>query len=195
MSSKFSFQVFCKTALGLILALALASCAVAPDGGDAAGAQAAGTMSTAERNAQLSQAFDAYERRNFASAHEGFEALTESGNADTERLAWLGIALVRVSTDPDWRDPEAARVALQSAESTEGAPGIAAGMLINALSSLILIEADMSAVTRQQLNTAYEAREAEAEINALREERDALLAEQERLNEALEKLKELTIGN
>ena len=79
-------------------------------------------------------------------------------------------------------------MSLQAAESVDGAPSIETSMLINALSSLIGVEADISALNRQVSNSSVE-------IGRLKEERDNLIAEQQRLNDALDKLKSLTIGN
>ncbi|NNL95685.1 MAG: hypothetical protein HKO64_08700, partial [Xanthomonadales bacterium] len=56
------------------------------------------------------------------------------------------------------------------------------------LSSLIGVEADITALNRQVSNSSVE-------LGRLKQERDDLLAEQQRLNDALDKLKSLTIGN
>ena len=59
---------------------------------------------------------------------------------------------------------------------------------MNALSALIGSEANISELNSKVANSA-------AETRKVRHELDEAIAEQDALNEALEKLKELTIGN
>ncbi len=175
--------------LCLLAAIILQSCAMAPTGGEAP-AQAPAAASATTDGPGIQAAYDLYSRRDFAGAADAYDALlTEAGSAEQTRLAQLGKALLFLSTDPQWRDMEKAAASLQAAEAVEGDPANPeTAMLMNALSSLIGVEANIS-----ELNTKVS--NATVEIARLKAQREALEAEQAALNEALEKLKELTIGS
>jgi chromosome segregation ATPase len=104
-------------------------------------------------------------------------------------MANLGKALVHLSTDTEWRDLSQAGAALQAAEALAGDSSDAGtGMLMNALSSLIDVENNISELNTKLSNST-------SEIAGLKGDLETAAAEQTALNEALEKLKAITIGN
>ena len=177
-----------KPYLALLMAgaLASASCAVgptesaAPDAGNEPSPRRAGSGT-------VESAFAQFERRNYSGAAAAYEDAADD-DAHSERLAYLGQALIHLSTDPQWRDLDAAARKLQAAESVDGPTEVEIRMLMNALSSLIGVEANISELNTKVVNSA-------SEIARLKDERKALIADQAALNEAIEKLKALTIGN
>lgn len=169
------------------LLASLISCAVTPTGDGGAAATPAPAKNTSNEG-DIRDAFDAYEKRQFADAYNAYERATASENVHAAQLAHLGKALIHLSTDAQWRDVNKAALSLQAAESVDAESNIETHMLINALSSLIGVEADISSLNRRVANSSVE-------LGKLKEEREALLAEQDRLNAALERLKNLTIGN
>ena len=113
----------------------------------------------------------------------------QCGNSQNQRLAHLGKALINLSTDPAWRDLNAAGASLQAAEGISAdSASVEYGMLMNALSSLIGVEKNISELSSKVGN-------ASSENSKLKQELEAAIAEQDVLNEALEKPKALTIGN
>ena len=177
-----------KLRLALLLAGALtgASCAVSPteptatDSGHEPSSRRAGSGT-------VESAFAQFERRNYAGAAAAYDDAAND-DAHAKRLAHLGQALIHLSTDPQWRDLDAAAHKLQAAENLGGATEVEISMLMNALSSLIGVEANISELNTKVANSA-------SEIARLKDERQALVANQAVLNEAIEKLKALTIGN
>jgi hypothetical protein len=180
-----------KTPLTLLAVLAVSSglsCAVSPGPGAGPSTEPAATA-TLSVNDAVNAAYTQYTKRDFTSAATGYDALIGSADDNTRQLAYLGKALIHLSTDPQWRDLDEAGRLLQSAETLGSANGsVEASMLMNALSSLAGVEANISELNSKVSNSA-------SEIARLKQERDSLQAEQTALNEALEKLKALTIGN
>ncbi|MBT8062488.1 MAG: hypothetical protein KJO85_07370, partial [Gammaproteobacteria bacterium] len=138
-----------------VCAAALVSCAVAPSG-DGSGAPTQATPSSSANEGDIRVGFDAYQKRDFTDAYNAYERATGSADSRTARLAHLGKALVYLSTDGQWRDVNKAALSLQAAESVEGNPSIESSMLINSLSSLIGVEADITALNRQVSNSSVE---------------------------------------
>ena len=172
------------------------SCAVAPDTDSAADTRPlpAVTSGTSAVNAPYAM----YEKRDFAGAAASYEAVagdSTSGN-EARRLAYLGNALVHLSTDPQLRDLDKAGQFLQSAEAVETEnENVETSMLMNALSSLIGVESNISELNSKTSNSSAEIARLKEERDTLQAELTASSAEQAALNEALEKLKALTIGN
>lgn len=181
-----------RIAMALLVTLVLGSglsCAVTPTADTAE--PAAKPVTTRPVNAGLRSAYTNYEKRDYAAAAAEYDQLTASVDAkdSIQRLAHLGKALVYLSTDPHWRNLEAAGHSLQSAEVLEsGNKNLETSMLMNALSALIVVESNISELDTKVANSA-------AEIARLKHQTETLKAEQVALNEALEKLKALTIGN
>ena len=182
-----------KTAANLTAALVMSSalsCAVAPTSDSEPVAQAKPTQ-TNTASSGVQAAYANYQKRDFAAAASGFEALAndERSNSESKRLALLGQALVHLSTDADYRNIDQAGSALQLAETMESnSASVETNMLMNALSALIGVEANISELNTKLANSS-------SEIAGMKQEREELVAEQDALNEALEKLKALTIGN
>jgi len=182
-----------KTPIILLCVLLLSSglsCAVAPTAGAPSGDQDA-QMSSRQASEAVQQAFAQYSRREFAAAASSFDSVVASAGAKPVdlQLAHLGKSLVYLSTDPNWRDLDAAALALQSAEGvTSNDNSVQLGMLVDAVSSLIGAEKNNSELMSKVNNAAYE-------LGKLKEALEMQDAEVETLNDALEKLKNLTIGN
>lgn len=182
-----------KTPVSLLAVLVLSSglsCAVTPTT-QTQDADQQGQMSRRAASAAIQEAFDQFSRRDFATAMSGFDNVADSANAnpDDQRLAHLGKSLVYLSTDREWRDLDAAAMALQSAEDIPGGSNpVQHGMLVNAVSSLIGAEKNNAELKGKVNNAAYE-------LGKLKEALENQDAEVATLNEALEKLKDLTIGN
>ena len=177
-----------KTPAILLTVLALSSglsCAVAPDSKTKPVATPTQRASTSSQT--MESAWSAYDRRDFATAAAGYDEL--ANDEDDRQLALLGKALVHLSTDAQWRNlDEAARLLQASEQMDNNGASVQTSMLINALSSLIGAEANNSELNTKVSNSSRE-------IAQLKAEQEALVAEQSTLNEALEKLKALTIGN
>ena len=182
-----------KASVTLLAVLALSSglsCAVVPEAASEP-VVVPEPMVVDKTSAAIKDAYASYERRDFAAAAAGYSAVIASGDGDTEDqlLANLGKALVYLSTDSEWRDVAEAGNALQAAEAIQSdSQGVESGMLMNALSALIGSEANISELNSKVANSAAETRKVQNEL-------DAAIVEQDALNEALEKLKALTIGN
>jgi hypothetical protein len=175
--------------LGVLILSSGLSCAVVPEATPQSVAPVK-TM-TNNANANLIQAYGSFEQRDFAAANNTFKSVVEdAGASNSERqLALLGQAMVHLSTDTEWRDISLATGALQSAEAIDaGSEQVASGLLVAALSSLMGVENNNSELNRKVANGA-------SEIAKLKDQNDVLQGEQDMLNEALEKLKSLTIGN
>jgi len=110
------------------------------------------------------------------------------GTRQEQRLGHLGLAMIGLSTDSRWRDLEAAARHLQAAEELADGASVETSMLLTAMSALVSVETNITELNTKLAN-------ASAESARLKEERDDLLAEQAALNEAIEKLKSLTMGN
>lgn len=171
--------------LTLIAALLLSACATAPT--DPGSSQQAEPIPVGSGPANVVGAFEQYQRRDFAAASAGFEVATE-GTRQEQRLGHLGQALIRLSTDSRWRDLDAATRHLQAAEELVEGSSVETSMLLTAMSALVGVEANITELNSKLAN-------ANAESARLKNERDDLVAEQAVLNEAIEKLKALTIGN
>lgn len=176
--------------LGVLVLSSGLSCAVAPEtSNDPAVKAVSFAVDTASDS--IKDAYASYERRDFAGAATGFGTVLSSSNTKPEDqvLANLGMALIHLSTDSEWRDLGQAGAALQAAEAIDNSANkVESGMLMNALSSLIGVETNISELNSKASNSR-------AEIVKLKSDLEAAHAEQVALNEALEKLKALTIGN
>lgn len=175
--------------LGALVLSSGLSCAVAPE----TTPQPVTPVETRASNtsSDLVRAYGSFEQRDFAAANGVFKSVIEdTGASDSDRqLAYLGQAMIHLSTDGEWRDMSLAAGALQSAEAIDsGSEQVASGLLITALSSLIGVENNNSELNRKVAN-------GNAEIARLKDQNGVLQEEQDMLNEALEKLKALTIGN
>jgi len=176
--------------LGVLALTSGLSCAVVPESNDAQ-AVVPEVVSAPPAGADLHGAYSNFQRRDFAAASSGFRSISDDGgNSSRDRqLALLGQTLVYLSTDAEWRDLSEAGNTLQSAEGiTVESGNVETEMLMNALSSLIGVETNISELNTKVANSS-------TEITSLKGDLESAVAEQDALNEALEKLKALTIGN
>ena len=178
------------TLLGVLLLSSGLSCAVVPDSTPEPVVTPQAVVFPAASEGVL-EAYANFQKRDFAAAAAGYSKLAmDGGTSATDRqLAHLGKALVHLSTDTEWRDVAQAGVSLQAAEAIEAdSASVENGMLMTALSSLIGVETNMSELNTKVANSS-------AEIAKLKDQNASMQSEQDALNEALEKLKALTIGN
>jgi hypothetical protein len=175
--------------LGILILSSGLSCAVAPQSSPEPVATPEPVVLPAQGDG-IAEAYSYFEGRDFAAAAAGFRAVADAGgSSDSDRqLAHLGLAMIHLSTDAEWRDVAEAGNALQAAEAIENGDNAGAGMLMTALSALIGAENNISELNTKVGNSSYE-------IAQLKEDKETMQAEQDALNEALEKLKALTIGN
>lgn len=172
-----------------------AACATAPEKTTVAPATA-----KASNSAQLESAFRNYDLRKFESAAAAFEriAANDSASANDRRIAHLGLAMIHLSTDLDWRDIDAAKVSLDAAREvaqTDPSPRVETDMLSLAVNDLVNVETDNAELMKRSNELARELGRVKDNRGDWEAEREALLAEQARLEETLERLKQLTLGN
>jgi hypothetical protein len=172
-----------------------AACATAPQKDTVAPAPA-----QANSSARLESAFQAYDLRKFESAAAAFEAIANDGaaSANDRRIAHLGMAMIHLSTDLDWRDIDAAKVSLDEARAVaqeDPSPRVETNMLALAVNDLVNVEADNTELMRRSNELARELGRVKETQGDWQAEREALLAEQARLQQTLDKLKQLTLGN
>jgi len=185
-----------RTAVSALLLTSLVACETTPSRSPDSATVAASQQSTG-----LTGANAMYNTRNYTGAVREFDSIiTDSGaSANSRRLAHLGKALIYLGTDKNWHSIENAKMALNSAgqvvpDSNEEFP-IETDMFMDSITSLIGSESDYVELKRRSGNSGAEIERLKKERDALTMERDQLLKEQKSLNEALEKLKNLTLGN
>jgi hypothetical protein len=146
-------------------------------------------------------AADMYNSRNYPDALNAFDNIItdKSSSANSRRLAHLGKAMVYLGDDESLHSIENGKMSLISAGGV--APkdneefAIETDMLMDAVSEVIGSESKYM-VLKGYTNGSYTQLTAlQQELDTVEAERDELLAEQITLNEALEKLKQLTLGN
>lgn len=189
---------YCRTPLTLLAVLVISSglsCAVTPGAGPSADAP---TATSAVAGANVASAFAAYQQRDFGAAAAGFDAVAADSSAsqNDQRLAHLGKAMVNLSTDPEYRDVKEAGMHLQAAEAIKGdSTAVETGMLMNAMSALVGVESNVMELNTKVANSSREIATLKAERDTLKAGQETLTAENADLNQALEKLKALTLGN
>ena len=175
--------------LACFLAVSSVSCAVT---------EPAPTPVSSTKSVSFDDAWAAYSHRDFAASISAFEQLNENGSNEQQRQAWLGKALVYLSTDRDWRDLGKARSAVQSAAdlaSAGEAQSASVNLLGSAVEGHINAESDNAELNARINELLRELEQAKSSRESLAAENRKLLLEQEKLNAALEKLKQLTLGN
>jgi len=146
-------------------------------------------------------AVDQYNGRNYPGAIREFDNVITSvdSSANDRRLAHLGKAMVYLGNDVNWHSMENAKMSLISAgqvapdENGEFAPET--DLLMDAVTAVIGTESKFVTLQAKTSGSNSDVEQLRRERNALEAERDELLEEQKALNEALEKLKQLTLGN
>lgn len=152
-------------------------------------------------NNSMATAVDMYNSDNYSGAMKEFANVISSAgsSANDRRLAHLGNAMVYLSNDEQWHSLENAKMSLVDAGQV--VPGaneefnIETDLLFDAITAVIGTESKYVVLKSKSGNSGAEVVQLKKERDQLAAERDELLAEQKSLNEALEKLKQLTLGN
>jgi len=142
-----------------------------------------------------------YSKRNYGGAIREFDTIIASADAsaNSRRLSYLGKALIYLGSDKNWRSMENAKIALVAAgkvvpDSTEGF-SIETDMFMGSVEALISSESEHLELRTKSSDSKAEIARLKKQRDALTMERDRLLKEQQSLQKALEKLKNLTLGN
>jgi hypothetical protein len=142
-----------------------------------------------------------YNTRNYTGAIREFDTIIADADAsaNSRRLSHLGKSLIYLSTDKNWHSIENAKMSLNSAGQIvpEGDEEFAVetDMFMDSITALIGAESENHELQSKTGNSSAEIARLKEERTALANERDALLKEQQALSEALEKLKNLTLGS
>ena len=149
----------------------------------------------------LVSAADMYNSRNYPDALNAFDNIIsdKSSSANSRRVAHLGKAMVYLGNDESLHSIENAKMSLISAGGV--APNdneefaIETDMLMDAVSEVIGTESKYTVLKGKTNGSNTQLTALQQDLDTVEAERDELLAEQKTLNEALEKLKQLTLGN
>ncbi len=190
-----SGQAF-RLAIATLMFSSLIACAAAPT-------KPASSMPATQvkSGAGLVSAVDMYDSGNYPGALSGFDTVIadERSNANDRRLAQLGKAMVYLGSDENLHSMEYAKMSLIAAGQVtpkgNEAFSFETNLLMDAVSAVIGSESKYVALQAKSGNSGAEVVQLKRDRDQLTAERDELLAEQKRLNEALERLKQLTLGN
>jgi len=150
---------------------------------------------------EFSSASKEYKTRNYPEAMKKFNAIIEDTNTPSSerRLAHLGQAMVYLSYDEDWNSVKNAKEALGKAAKVPLAAGESldyeTDMLMEAVLALIDSQSAYETIKSQSGDSGYQISQLKKGNQALELEVDALKKENKNLNDALEKLKKLTLGD
>ena len=179
-----------------VMAVALSACAAAP-----AKQAESQTQDKMEFQTGMSGAADMYNSRNYPGAIREFDniIMDDTSSANSRRLAHLGKALVYLGPDKNWHSVDNAKLSLMSAgqvapEGTEEF-SVETDLLMDAISAVIGTESKYSVLMAKSQGAGSESTELKRELDSVKAERDELLTEQKVLNDAIEKLKALTLGS
>lgn len=181
--------------ISLLMFGSLIACAVAPVDTSVSEAQI-----QVESKTGMASAADMYNSQNYPGAIREFDkVISDAGSsANSRRLAHLGKALIYLGTDQSVHSVDNAKLSLRSAGQV--APGgdeefsVETDLLMDAVSSVIGTESKYAVLVAKSGDSGGEVKELRRELDAVKSERDELLVEQDVLNEAIEKLKTLTLG-
>ncbi len=179
----------------VLLSALLAACAETPT-------QPAATDGHIAASGQgLEAASSLYEAREYDKALRQFDRVIAAPgpSANSKRLAYLGKALIYLSNDEKWHNLDKAKLAISDAAKIKPAGGeqfaAEANMVRDAVMALAGSQSAYDALQTKTGGAGGEIAQLKKQRDALVAERDALLKEQASLNQALEKLKELTLKN
>ena len=189
------FSQIWRLATGTLLLTSLLACATVPsESADSAAVADVPDMGLASANVM-------YNTRNYTGAVREFDTIiTDSGaSANSRRLSHLGKALIYLSSDEKWHSIEDAKMSLNAAgqvvpESDEEF-AVETDMFMDSITALIGSESEFLELQAKSGNSGAAIARLKKERIALTAERDQLLKEQQALNDALEKLKNLTLGS
>jgi len=174
----------------------LAACAVAPTE-----PPVSEPAMQAQPDTGIALATDMFSSNNYPGAIREFDNVitSDTASANDRRLAYLGKALVYLGNDENWHSVDNAKLALAAAGQVALSDGeeFAAEtvLLMDAVTDVIGTESKYIELQSQTGDSSAEVAQLKRERDALAAERDELLEEQQALNEAIEKLKQLTLGN
>ena len=149
----------------------------------------------------LSAAHDMYNSSDYSGATKAFDKIIadKQAGAHTHRLAHLGKAMIYLGNDTNWHSLENAKMSLMAAGqvASKGPDNLSVetDLLIKAVSAVIGTESKYAVLLAKSGGSGAQNMELRRELDTLKAERVELLAEQKVLNEALQKLKELTLGD
>ncbi|MGD8384105.1 MAG: hypothetical protein PVF89_01740, partial [Lysobacterales bacterium] len=179
----------------VFLSALLAACAETPTQPAATGAHKAAS------DRGLGTASSLYEGREYGKALQQFDRViaAPAAGANSKRLAYLGKALIYLGKDEKWHNLDKAKLAISDAAKIKPADGeqftAEANMVRDAVMALAGSQSAYDALRTKTGGAGGEIAQLKKQRDALLAERDALLEEQASLNQALEKLKELTLKN
>ena len=185
-----------RLATGTLLLTSLVTCATVPS--DSADSNIASTQA---QDTGLASANVMYNTRNYTGAVQEFDTIITNPvvSANSRRLSHLGKALIYLSTDKHWHSIENAKMSLVAAGQVAPESGeefaVETDMFMDSISALIGSESEYLELRAKSGNSEAEIMRLKKERDALTLERDELLKEQQALNDALEKLKNLTLGS
>ncbi len=192
----FTVRLMCRSMLALFLLTGVVACASVE-------AQPEPPLVVAKvvTDDGLASADSVYSSGDYEAALEEFKAISLNRNAiaDSRRTAHLGEALIYLSSDQKWHSLENAKMALRSAgqvvaaENEKFSP--ATDMMMDAITISIGTESRYAELHSQSGNFRTELARVKSERDALLADNDKLRREQIALNEAMERLKNLTLGN
>lgn len=142
----------------------------------------------------LREASRLFEARDYEKALKKYDGVIGAAgvSANTKRLAYLGKALIYLGNAEKWHNLDHAKLAISDAAKIKPADGQAFSLESNMLRDAVMaLAGSQSAYDALQTKTSNTG----GEIAQLKKQRDALIAERDALNQALEKLKELTLKN
>jgi len=181
--------------VSLLMFGGLIACAVAPTESPVSEAD-----NQVESKTGMAGAADMCNSRNYPGAIREFDkVISDAGSsANNRRLAHLGKALVYLGPDENWHSVDNAKLSLMSAGqiAPEGKQefSVETDLLMDAVSAVIGTESKYAVLAAKTNDSGGEVKELRRELDAVKSERNELLAEQDVLNEAIEKLKVLTLG-
>ncbi len=181
--------------VALLMFGGLIACAVAPTESPVSEAD-----NQVESKTGMASAADMYNSQNYPGAIREFDkVISDAGSsANSRRLAHLGKALIYLGTDQSVHSVDNAKLSLRSAGQV--APGgdeefsVETDLLMDAVSTVIGTESKYAVLVAKSSDSGGEVKELRRELDAVKSERDELLVEHVVLNEAIEKLKTLTLG-
>jgi hypothetical protein len=182
--------------LGILMLAGLVACAAVPT--DSADDIAA--VETAP-DPGLSAAGDFYSNGNYQAVIATLDEIItdQSRNANSRRLAQLGKAMIYLGDNDEFRSVENAKMALAAAGQIVADEGegfaVETAVLMDAISELISADTTHASLSAKSRDANRAVTRLTQERDDLMTERDELLAEQVALNDAIEKLKQLTLGD
>lgn len=189
-------RTFCRLVIGIFVLSTVVACASV----DQQAAQP-DIVDNEVMDDDLTRANLAYNNDDYEAAIKQFHSISLDSNASAndQRTAYLGQALIYLSSDKKLHSLDNAKLALRSAEQVEATENddfsLATDLLLDAINITIGTESRYTQLKSKSGNSSSEVVRLKAERDALLADNSKLLQEQENLKDALERLKNLTLGN